>query len=91
VRKRKLVNKNIEKKIVKKCRICGYENMEALEFHRIKFGSKGGSYNPENTARICGNCHTLIHKGKIFIDRYYNCTTGKKMLRIIRDGEEEFV
>lgn len=91
MRKRKLINKKIEKKVVKKCRICGYEETDALEYHRIKFGSEGGTYNKENTVIICGNCHTLIHKKKISIDRYYDCTNGKKMLRITKNGKEEFV
>jgi len=79
------------KKSQGKCRICGNKIYSTLDIHRIKPGAENGQYFSTNSTVLCGNCHRRVHAGEIVIDRYYQSTSGKKMLRIIRNGKEEFV
>jgi len=90
-RRRKLINKKILKLSTGKCRICQIDECKTLEYHRIKPGCEGGEYTEDNVVICCANCHTLIHKGVIIIDKYYLCSNGQKLLRIIKDGEEKFI
>lgn len=87
----KIQDKKAFKKIEGKCRLCGCDIYSTLDIHRIKPGEIGGEYSTSNTVIYCSNCHRRIHDGEIIIDRYYLCSNGKKLLRIIRDGKEEFI
>ena len=37
------------------------EQVGTLEIHRIRRGSLGGKYFPNNILVICKNCHKLFH------------------------------
>jgi len=90
-KKGKIQDKKSFKKIEGKCRLCGCDIYSTLDIHRIKPGEKDGKYSKDNVIVIDSNCHRRIHDGEIIIDRYYLCSNGKKLLRIIRDGKEEFI
>jgi len=83
-------NKKIHKQIIGKCRICKIDIYNTLSIHRIKPGCKGGKYSTENSVVVCENCHRQI-PDIIQIDRYYLCSNGQMILRIIIDGKEKFV
>jgi len=84
------MDKKAVKKAAKKCRICKTDIYATLHVHRINPGSKGGKYREQNVVVLCSNCHNSVHSGIIEIDRYYQSTAGM-LLRIIRDGKEEFI
>jgi len=83
-------DKKVYKQIVGKCRICGVDIYNTLSVHRIRPGCKGGKYSIENSVVVCENCHRQI-PDIIQIDKYYQCSNGQLLLRIIIDGEEKFV
>ena len=89
--KRKLINKKICKLSEGKCRICGVDDYNVLDVHRIVEGHRGGKYHADNTVVVCAICHRKIHAGSILIDKYYLGSNGRKMLRIYVDGIELFV
>lgn len=84
------VNKKEYKDVEGKCRICKLAIREILDIHRICPGSESGQYRIDNVACLCSNCHRRVHSKEIIIDRWYFSTGGRK-LRIIVDGEEQFV
>jgi len=86
----KKVNKKLYKKVAGKCKVCGINIYDVLEVHRIIFGSNQGEYTVDNVVCLCGNCHSLVHKEKIFIDKWYHTTDGRK-IRVIINGEEKFL
>ena len=90
MRKRKNIDKKIAKLSAKKCRICGENDYNILDCHRILPGSKNGTYKNSNTVIVCSNCHRKIHAGGIEVDRYYPTTTGR-LLRVIIDDKEDFI
>jgi len=90
-KKGKIQDKKSFKKIEGKCRICGCDIYSTLDIHRIKPGNENGEYSIDNISIQCSNCHRRVHSGEIIIDRYYPCSNGKKLLRIIRNGKEEFI
>lgn len=75
-RRKKLINKAIQKKIEKKCKFCGENDACTLDMHRIIPGSEKGIYSEFNTICCCSCCHRKIHAGKIKIDRKYQSTNG---------------
>ena len=46
------------------CSVCRYSNKEALEVHHIDKDRNNNSI--ENLQILCANCHTLLHKGKLY-------------------------
>jgi hypothetical protein len=83
------MNKKLSKLIDQECKICGENDIDVLETHRIKFGCDGGKYVPGNTATLCCNCHTKIHKDKIKIQGKYYCTDGTwKIIYTNEQGKE---
>ena len=91
MRMRKNVNKKIDKLVKKKCTLCDVQDVELLEYHRIKYGKDGGTYNYNNTFLVCSNCHTKIHKDKIFIDGWYESTNGRVVFVKLENGEERII
>jgi hypothetical protein len=89
-RRKRLIDKQLVKRVAGKCRLCGEDSYELLDVHRIVPGESGGEYTNSNTVVACSNCHRRIHAGQIEIDRYYFSTAGA-LLRIIENGEEKFV
>jgi 5-methylcytosine-specific restriction endonuclease McrA len=83
--------KNIKKKDYKKvsgsCRICGEEQYELLDVHRIQ---AGGQYSYANSVSLCCKCHRKVHSGSIIVDKWYMSTAGY-LLRILENGVEKFV
>jgi len=84
------INKKIYKLAAGACRICGETNYTVLDTHRIVPGAENGKYSKSNTVCICCACHRKVHAGEITIDKYYKTTAGEK-LRIIRNGQEDFI
>jgi len=89
MRKKKNVNKKVLKKITKKCILCRKEEVDVLECHRIIHGCEGGTYSDNNTVVLCADCHTLVHKGRIIIDKWYDSTAGR--ILVAKVDEEEVI
>lgn len=87
-KKTKLINKQAFKLAKGKCRLCGESDYATLDVHRIIEGNAGGRYEEHNSVVLCSNCHRKVHDKQIKIDKYYLCSNGKYLLRII-DGENE--
>ena len=52
------------------CQYCkGKRKNSNLEVHHIVFRSQGGSDNQENLITLCHTCHSLLHSGKISLDK----------------------
>ena len=52
------------------CQYCGGKHKDSrLNVHHIQFRSSGGSDEPENLITLCSTCHSLLHKGKIKLDK----------------------
>lgn len=52
------------------CQCCkGKRKDSKLEVHHIVFRSQGGSDNQENLITLCHTCHSLLHGGKISLDK----------------------
>lgn len=52
------------------CQYCGGKHKDSrLNVHHIQFRSNGGSDNQENLITLCHTCHSLLHKGKIKLDK----------------------
>ena len=52
------------------CQYCkGKRKDSKLEAHHIMFQSQGGSDSQENLITLCHTCHSLLHKGKISLDK----------------------
>ena len=90
MRKRKLINKKINRLIAGCCQICKNSEINALENHRIIPGKDGGTYSPGNTIACCGSCHNLIHRGNLKIIGWFDSTCGRVLI-IERDGKEEII
>jgi len=56
------------------CEIC--EKNEITEDHHIKSRAYGGTNSPKNKAKICSNCHKLVHYGLIIIEGRFDGTNG---------------
>lgn len=52
------------KELPNECRYCGYNNVDALEVHHIDKNRDNNDIS--NLEIVCANCHTLIHKGKLY-------------------------
>jgi hypothetical protein len=90
MRKRKLANKVILKKVAKKCYFCDINDYALLDVHRIIPGEDGGKYTEMNSLVVCSNCHRRIHDGQIKIDRKYFTTAGKYILHFWEGNEEKW-
>lgn len=52
------------------CQYCGGKHKDSrLNVHHIQFRSNGGSDDQENLIILCSTCHSLLHKGKIKLDK----------------------
>jgi hypothetical protein len=89
-RKRTLINKKYKKLYEKVCYICGEDDYDLLDVHRIIPGEEGGKYTEHNSLVMCANCHRKSHSGRIKMDRKYQSTTGRTVLHYWEDGEEKW-
>jgi hypothetical protein len=95
-RKPPLVNKQLLKKVMGKCRMCPEQAYHRLDVHRRTPGAVGGRYTysqngEKNAIVLCSTCHRDAEKGLFTIDRFYLCTDGSYKLRVIYpDGSEKF-
>lgn len=87
---RRIINKQIKKKIDKKCYFCEVDDYACLNCHRIIPGSENGRYTEHNTICCCANCHAKIHDGQIKIDRKYYSTSGKWVLHFWENDKEKW-
>lgn len=87
MRKKQLINKKLYKKVNNTCRICGIEQYEVLDVHRIIPGEQGGKYVKGNVVSICSNCHRNVHNGLIEIKGWIK-STGGDLLHIIKERKE---
>lgn len=84
-------SKKFQKLSAGRCRLCGNDQYEVLDVHRVKAGANGGKYTYHNTVVICCECHRKEQAGLIKILGWYDSTAGR-LLHIIReDGQEDFV
>jgi hypothetical protein len=84
------VNKQVKKKVDRKCWFCPCDDYESLSVHRIIPGSEGGKYTESNTISICENHHRLVHSGRIKILGKYFSSGGRYVLHYIQDNEEKW-
>ncbi|MDO4805174.1 MAG: helix-turn-helix domain-containing protein [Lachnospiraceae bacterium] len=74
------------------CDLCGKpapfrteDGMPYLEFHYIKWLSKGGSLTFDNIAVLCPNCHTRVHMLRLDEDEQYLRDVARN--RALKDGQ----
>lgn len=83
--------KQIKKLFDKRCYLCGEDDYDLLDVHRILEGKDGGEYHEMNTVTVCCLCHRKIHAGKIKVLRKYTTTLGKVLLHYVgEDGVERY-
>jgi hypothetical protein len=87
-RRKKLIDKQVKKKVDGRCYFCPVDEYELLDVHRIIEGADGGEYTDHNTIVACALCHRRIHSGEIKIDRKYFSTSGRWVLHYWKDGQE---
>jgi hypothetical protein len=90
MRRKKLANKIILKKVAKKCYFCDVNDYALLDVHRIVPGENGGKYTEINSLVVCSNCHRRIHDGQIKIDRKYFTSSGNYILHYWEGVEEKW-
>lgn len=83
-------NKKEYKKRCKACKLCGEDDPNLLDVHRIIPGKDEGRYTENNSITCCCKCHRLIHADKITIFGWVKSTAGK-LLHIKKNGVEDFV
>lgn len=78
------------KRIANHCKICGENNYNLLDVHRITPGKEGGSYSVANSVVLCCSCHRKVHAEQIIIKGWFH-STGGRLLLIEENGEEKFI
>lgn len=61
-----------------------------IEIHHIIEKNQGGKDESGNLIPVCSNHHSLIHEGKIRIDRWYFSTGGWVLHWYDSNGVEKF-
>lgn len=69
------------------CEICNME-FPKLDTHHIRSKSKGGNNSKSNLAKLCCNCHRLVHLGEIIIEGKFP-STGKGGYSLIHRNKNE--
>jgi len=83
----KFGSKKTLKRAAKTCIICGEDNYEVLDVHRLIHGSK---YTYNGTVVICSKCHRLHHAHVIHIDKWFNSSKGRLLRWVDKEGKEHF-
>ena len=81
------ISKKSFKRRASACHICGEDDYDLLDTHRIKWG---GKYCESNCVCLCTACHRKVHTRKIKIDRWYESTEGRVLHFFDENGEEHF-
>jgi len=89
--KEPFISKQAFKRRSRECRICGEDDYEVLECHRIEEGCNGGKYENTNCVCLCSSCHTRVTKGIIITLRWVHSTKGNLLFIIDENGEEKFI
>jgi hypothetical protein len=87
MKKNNFISKKHFKKRAKKCEICGEEDFDLLNCHRIK---EQKEYSNNNCACLCVTCHTLVHRDRIQVFQRKNSSAGKLFHYIDESGKEHF-
>ena len=90
MKKRKLINKNINRLVAGCCIVCKNDDIDVLENHRIIPGSEGGVYVGSNVVTLCSCCHSKVHRGSLKIVGWFDSTAGRVLL-IEKNGKEIFI
>jgi len=90
MKKRKLINKKINRLVAGHCQICKNSDTNVLENHRIIPGKNFGEYTANNTAVLCACCHASVHRGSLKIIGWFD-STGGRVLLIEQDGKEKII
>lgn len=77
------------KRIDRTCCLCGEDDYELLDAHRIIPGSEGGKYTRHNTITVCAKCHRKIHADRIIILGKHFTSKGCYVLIYKEDNEEK--
>ena len=80
-----------EKRACRKCQICGEDDYDLLDAHRILEGANGGKYTQSNILVTCSQCHRKIHSGRIEILGKHFSTSGSYVIHFLEDGVEKWV
>jgi hypothetical protein len=88
--KKPFISKKSFKRGQKYCQICGEDQYELLDTHRIIPGCEGGKYENSNCVCICTPRHRKHHAGLLNIIRWCNSTKGRVLYYTDENGEEQF-
>jgi len=91
VKKKKLIDKKIEKLKYGKCIFCGEDNLGVLDVHRIVYGSEGGRYTKANTLCACATCHRKIHQEIIVVVGKYSTGVQDVIIYLDENNEEKII
>ena len=80
------------------CYFCGLEKSEdakktfrsVIEIHHIKEKNEGGSNEESNKIPCCSTHHSMIHEGRIKLDKWYMTTSGEKFHWWDEKGDEHW-
>jgi len=72
---REWIRRQAIKKYGKICEICGY-NL-SIETHHILPRKEGGNHEIENLMLLCPNCHTLVTRKKIILNKRKDIRTAR--------------
>jgi hypothetical protein len=88
--RKKLIDKKLKKKVDGACALCGENNYNLLDAHRIIPGKNNGRYTEGNTLSLCVKCHRKVHSGEIELLGKFLSTGGHYVLQFRENGEEGF-
>lgn len=73
------------------CCLCGENDPNVLDVHRIYEGARGGVYDSLNCIVCCANCHRKVHAGTIKIIRKHPTLSHRYYIEVIENDERKFI
>lgn len=73
------------------CCLCGENDPNVLDVHRIYEGSRGGEYDSLNCIVCCANCHRKIHAETIKIVRKHPSLSHRYYIEVWENDERKFL
>jgi hypothetical protein len=73
------------------CCLCGENDANVLDVHRIHEGSRGGEYYTENCCVTCANCHRKVHAGSIKIIRKHPTLSHRYYIEVLENDQIKFI